>query len=120
MALRQRNATLPGVSLPSSVVRSVIDTINLRPSSLAEVLMLRRVKAVARSSAITWSTVGAAQCERSRGSDLGVKRERLASVFKGGTDYIHCQRHREKAGSLWRLALVHFASWLRKISGAIW
>src|SRR5947208_14488694 len=96
MALRQRKATFPGVSLPSSVVRSVIDTINLRPSSLAEVLMLRRVKAVARSSAITWSTVGAAQRERSRGSDLGVKGDRPPSVFKGGTDEQHSHNDRQQ------------------------
>ena len=53
MALRQSNAIFPGVSLPSSLVRSIIETTNFRPSSLAEVLMHRRVKAAARSSAIT-------------------------------------------------------------------
>src|SRR5580658_6314758 len=58
-ALRQRYATLPGVSLPSSVVRSIIETAIFSPASFAEVLMLRFVKDVARSSAITASTVGA-------------------------------------------------------------
>ena len=53
MALRQRMAIFPGVSPPSSVVRSIIETTSFRPSSLAEVLMLRRVKAAARSSTIT-------------------------------------------------------------------
>src|SRR4051812_3366829 len=57
MALRQRNATFPGVSFPSSVVRSIIETASFRPASFAEVLMLRFVNAVARSSTMIWSIV---------------------------------------------------------------
>ena len=51
-ALRQRKATLPGVSLPSSVVRSIMLTASLRPASLALVLRLRLAKLPARSSAM--------------------------------------------------------------------
>src|SRR6476469_10434288 len=57
MALRQTKATLPCVSVPSSVVRSIIEMASLRPASLAEVLMLRLANAAARSSTITWSTL---------------------------------------------------------------
>src|SRR5271155_5015966 len=60
-ALRQRYATLPGVSLPSSVVRSHILTASLSPASLALVLMLRLPKDAARSSTITASMVGTAR-----------------------------------------------------------
>ena len=52
IALRQRNAILPGVSFPFNVVRSVIETASLRPPSLAEVLMLRLANAAAYSSAM--------------------------------------------------------------------
>src|ERR1043166_7518161 len=55
-ALRQRYATLPGVSLPSSVVRSIMLTARRSPASLALVLMLRLVNDPARSSTMTWST----------------------------------------------------------------
>src|SRR4051794_39302000 len=58
MALRQRYATFPGVSFPSSVVRSIMETTNFSPWSFIEVLTLRLPKALARSSAITWSIVG--------------------------------------------------------------
>ena len=40
-AFWQSDATLPGVSLPSSVVRSTIDTAVLKPQSLEPFLMLR-------------------------------------------------------------------------------
>ena len=50
IAFRQTNATFPGVSFPSSVVRSIIEMTSLRPESLAEVLMLRLANAAARSS----------------------------------------------------------------------
>src|SRR5688572_21863979 len=57
-ALRHRYATLPGVSLPSRVVRSIIATASFSPCILAAALMLRLANAAARSSAMTWSTVG--------------------------------------------------------------
>src|SRR3954464_2927726 len=72
-ALRQRYATLPGVSLPSSVVRSIMLTAIFKPASLALVLMLRLVKAAARSSAITASTVGTERRRRSRAEGRGEK-----------------------------------------------
>src|SRR5690348_11557333 len=62
-ALRQRYATLPGVSFPSNVVRSIMLTAILRPASLALVLMLRLLKEAARSSAMMASTVGTANDE---------------------------------------------------------
>src|SRR5712691_5339986 len=58
MALRQTNATFPGVSRPSSGVRSIIDIASLRPATFAEVLMLRFANAAARSSTMIWSIVG--------------------------------------------------------------
>src|SRR4051812_8329376 len=57
IALPQRKATLPGVSLPSRVVRSIMATAIFRPGSLAVHLMLRFVKEAARSSTMTWSTM---------------------------------------------------------------
>src|SRR6476469_7049207 len=55
IALRQTKATLPGVSFPSRVVRSIIEIASLRPESFADVLMLRLANAAARSSTMTWS-----------------------------------------------------------------
>ena len=50
--------TLPGVSWPSRVVRSIIDNTSLRASTFDSVLMLRLVKRATRSSTPTASTVG--------------------------------------------------------------
>ena len=52
-ALVHRWRTLPGVSAPSSVVRSIIDVARRMPSRLAEVLIERRPSAAARSSTPT-------------------------------------------------------------------
>src|SRR4051794_23955295 len=52
-ALAHRWRTLPGVSAPSSVVRSIIDTAMRIPSRLAVVLIDRRPSAAARSSTPT-------------------------------------------------------------------
>src|SRR3954465_2274833 len=51
------DAIFPGVSFPSSVVRSTIDTAVRRPHSLEPFLMLRVVNLATRSSIPTWSTV---------------------------------------------------------------
>src|SRR3954454_19936801 len=52
-ALAHRWRTLPGVSEPSSVVRSIIDVAMQMPCRLAEVLIERRPSAAARSSTPT-------------------------------------------------------------------
>src|SRR3954449_12025412 len=57
-ALAQRWRTLPGVSAPSSVVRSIIDTASRMPCCLAVVLIERRPRTAARSSMPTRSTCG--------------------------------------------------------------
>src|SRR5665213_385534 len=56
-AFWQSDATLPGVSLPSSVVTSTIETAVFRPQSLDFFLMLRVVNLATRSSIPTRSTV---------------------------------------------------------------
>src|ERR1700694_4137446 len=56
-AFWQSEATLPGVSLPSSVVRSTMETAVLSPQSLELFLMLRVWNLATRSSIPTWSTV---------------------------------------------------------------
>ena len=55
-AFLQRDSILPGVSLPSRVVRSVIDTAVFRPQTFAAFLTLRVVNFATRSSTPTWST----------------------------------------------------------------
>src|SRR5918992_5133602 len=57
-ALAHRWRTLPGVSAPSSVVRSSIDTASLIPCCFAVVLMERLPSVAARSSIPTRSTWG--------------------------------------------------------------
>src|SRR5436190_14117510 len=57
-ALEQRWRTLPGVSAPSSVVRSSIDTARRMPCCLAVVLIERLPSVAARSSMPTRSTWG--------------------------------------------------------------
>src|SRR5690554_441571 len=57
-ALRHNMRTLPGVSSPASVVRSIIEMAISRPASFAPFLMLRVLKRAARSSTPTWSTAG--------------------------------------------------------------
>ncbi len=55
-ALEQRASTLPTVSAPSSVVRSMTATARRRAATLDSSLMLRLASDAARSSAPTWST----------------------------------------------------------------
>ncbi len=57
-ALAHIARTLPGVSFPSSVVRSIMRTASLRPATLAAFLSERLPSAAARSSTATWSTGG--------------------------------------------------------------
>jgi len=52
-ALAASARTLPAVSAPSSVVRSIIDVASLMPSRFAVVLIERRPRAAARSSTPT-------------------------------------------------------------------
>ena len=57
-AFAHRWRTFPGVSEPSSVVRSTIDTARRMPCCLAVVLMERLPSVAARSSMPTRSTCG--------------------------------------------------------------
>ena len=50
LAFWQSDATFPGVSFPSSVVRSTIDTAVLRPQTFEFFFMLRVVNFATRSS----------------------------------------------------------------------
>src|SRR2546423_7675132 len=72
-AFWQSDATLPGVSLPSSVVRSTIETAVFRPQTFDPFLMLRVVNFATRSSIPTWSTVPIS-------SNSLVKLERIVAV----------------------------------------
>ena len=54
-ALDASDATLPGVSEPSSVVRSVMRTASSSAKTFASRLMLRFASEAARSSTATWS-----------------------------------------------------------------
>src|SRR5919108_1786104 len=56
IAFEQRAAILPGVSAPSSVVRSIMRTARSRAKSFDSRLMDRRASESARSSTATWST----------------------------------------------------------------
>ena len=56
IALAASAATLPGVSAPSSVVRSIIRTASMSAWSLDSFLIERLASAAARSSSPTWST----------------------------------------------------------------
>ena len=58
IAFLQCDFTLSGVSLPSRVVRSTMETARRRPCSFAEVLMERLVNEAARASVMTRSVVG--------------------------------------------------------------
>ena len=58
IALAHSVRTLPGVSAPSSVVRSTIEIAVSIAHAFAVVLMLRVASAAARASAPTWSTPG--------------------------------------------------------------
>jgi len=57
-ALAHSDRTLSGESLPSSVVKSTIESARRRPASLAVVLIERVANEAARASVITRSTVG--------------------------------------------------------------
>src|SRR4029450_7118214 len=56
MAFDASAAIFPGVSWPSSVVRSIIRTARSRAKSFASRLIERRARVAARSSTATWST----------------------------------------------------------------
>src|SRR3954471_5727493 len=66
-ALAHRARTLPGVSAPSSVVRSTIEIARSIASALADFLIDRVARRAARSSAPTWSTPGS-PCRNRRSS----------------------------------------------------
>src|SRR5271169_309781 len=65
LALAQMARTLPGVSWPSSVVRSIIEIAVSSAHCLAVVLIDRLASMAARASAPTWSTPGS-PCRNSR------------------------------------------------------
>jgi hypothetical protein len=56
IALEQSAATLPGVSAPSSVVRSIMRTARSSAKTLESRLIERLASVAARSSTATWST----------------------------------------------------------------
>src|SRR3984957_19056942 len=65
LALAHTARTLPGVSWPSSVVRSIIEMAISSAHCLAVVLIDRLASMAARASAPTWSTPGS-PCRNSR------------------------------------------------------
>jgi hypothetical protein len=69
------------VSFPSRVVKSIIATAIFNPASFDFVLMLRFANAAARSSAITWSTLGNADILVGDDSPVGNPPARITSVF---------------------------------------
>src|ERR1700757_3534126 len=73
--LAQRWRTFPGVSAPSSVVRSTIDTARRMPCCLAVVLIERLPSWAARSSTPTRST-----CARRRLMRRGYRSRSLVSI----------------------------------------
>src|SRR4051794_24309073 len=76
--------TLPGVSAPSSVVRSIIETARSRACSLLAALMLRVASAAERRSSPTWSTPGS-PCRNRRSPDsVPVTSASAAAVSAGG------------------------------------
>src|SRR5579872_3764188 len=79
-ALRHSCSTRPGVSLPSSVVRSMHAIASRRPTTLACFLMLRVLSCAARSSSPTASTGTNAICFR-----FG-KRRSDSAVMTAGTE----------------------------------
>ena len=92
IALRHSARTFSGESLPSSVVRSIIDTPNRRSSSLVLALIERFVKLAARRSTITLSTV------RSMGrSKCGTASEESTRVTAINL-HAQCGRVREGSG----------------------
>src|SRR5262245_54925668 len=76
MALRQSWRTLPGVSAPSSVVRSILGSASLSAVTLGSFLMLRVASRATRASTPTWSTTGT----RSRS---GAPKEADLTTFMG-------------------------------------
>src|SRR5688500_12058433 len=72
-------AILPGVSLPSRVVRSTIDTAVLSPHSFEPFLMLRVANLATRSSMPTWSTGPTSAMNRSKED---VRRRCIFSIYR--------------------------------------
>src|ERR687893_1877217 len=78
-ALAARLRTLPGVSAPSSVVRSTIEMAVSRAQDLAVVLIDRVPRTATRDSAPTWSTPGN-PCRKARRAAS----ERVTSRYGAG------------------------------------
>ena len=76
IALRQSDAIFPGVSFPSSVVRSIIETASFSPKSFDFFLMLRVTYFATRSSTPTASTEPTSSISRRRapGETTGIVR----------------------------------------------
>src|SRR4051812_43344053 len=72
MPLAHSARTLPGVSAPSSVVRSTMEMARSIASALADFLIDRVARRAARSSAPTWSTPGR-PCRKRRSSAAPVR-----------------------------------------------
>ena len=77
--------------MPSSVVKSIMAAAIFNPLSLAVVLMLRLVKAAARSSAMTWSTVGMSNPWELRIGKAGRVDFNNVAVFVTGRKFGHAQ-----------------------------
>ena len=80
MACAQSDRTLPGVSAPSSVVRSIMETAMSMACSLASFLIERVASTAERRSSPTWSTPGSPKRNR-RSADSS----RTASASGAGT-----------------------------------
>src|SRR3954465_8612613 len=78
-ALAARLRTLPGVSAPSSVVRSTIEIAVSIAQALAVVLIERVASTAVRASAPTWSTPGS-PCRKARNAES----DRATSSYGGG------------------------------------
>ena len=107
IAFAHSDRTLPGVSAPSSVVRSTMRTAASSAQALLVVLMLRVARPAARASAPTWSTPGrpcrnrrsvvssrVASCRAATSPPNGLERAMLtASVYEqpGSPDRV-CNR----------------------------
>ena len=93
-ALAQRWAILPGVSAPSSVVRSIIVTASLSPATFASVFKLRVVKLRALSSTMIWSTGGAVNREGREMVGAGEGMKMITEVL--GQERLVQERERER------------------------
>src|SRR3954451_722401 len=101
-ALAARLRTLPGVSAPSSVVRSTIEMAVSMAHALAVVLIERVPSCAARCSAPTWSTPGS-PCRKVRNADS----ERVTSSYGGSGPAIgRAYADGASGSSTWVMAII--------------